>query len=158
MYPKGINYTFLRREPATAICIIQRILAEKGLGLKIWDAYRPYSVTQAFWDLIGDERYVANPAKGSGHNRGVSVDLTIIRLDSGEELPMGTDFDHFSDSAHHDFAALPSTILENRALLRSTMEKHGFLAYKEEWWHYSWPSPERFALLDIPFQRLRKKF
>lgn len=157
MYPKGTDYTFLRREPARAICNVHRDLAEKGLGLKIWDAYRPYSVTKAFWDLIGDERYVANPAKGSGHNRGVSVDLTIIRLDTGEELPMGTDFDHFSDSAHQDFTALPGPALENRKMLRTLMEKHGFLAYKEEWWHYSWPSPERYPLLDISFQRLRKR-
>lgn len=156
MYPAGTACTYLRRDPALALKRAQAELAENGLGLKIWDAYRPYSVTVAFWKLIGDERYVANPAKGSGHNRGIAVDLTLIRLDTGEELPMGTGFDHFSDTAHQNFTQLPEEMLQNRQLLRTTMEKNGFRPYAEEWWHYSWPEPQRFEVLDIPFQKLKR--
>src|SRR5437867_1601617 len=87
-------------------CFFQE-LNEKGLGLKIFDAYRPYSVTVKFWELIKDERYVANPSKGSGHNRGIAVDLTIIHLKTNEELNMGTGFDNFTDTAHQAFVNLP---------------------------------------------------
>lgn len=157
MYPTETQCTFLRRDPALALKNLQEELAEKGLGLKIWDAYRPYSVTVAFWELIHDERYVANPAKGSGHNRGIAVDLTLIRLNTGAELPMGTGFDHFSDTAHHRFTQLPEEILQNRQLLLTSMEKQGFKSYAEEWWHYSWPEPGRFQVLNIPFKKLRRK-
>lgn len=156
MYPSNTRMTFLRKSPAEALKNVQAELNQNGLSLKIWDAYRPYSVTVAFWELIGDERYVANPAKGSGHNRGTAVDLTIFETNSGKELNMGTDFDHFSDSAHHGFKSLPSVVLENRSLLRSLMEKHGFRSYEEEWWHYSWPDAARFDILDIPFSKLKR--
>lgn len=157
MYPLRTRITFLRKQPALALKRVQEELQSSGLGIKIWDAYRPYGVTVAFWDLIGDERYVANPAKGSGHNRGIAVDLTLIQTNNGIEMDMGTGFDHFSDTAHHQFRNLPMGVLKNRALLRSTMEKHGFKAYEEEWWHYSWPDPIRFELLDIPFSKLKRQ-
>lgn len=156
MYPPTTDLTFLRQAPALALQKVQEELAGSGLGLKIWDAYRPYSVTVAFWNLIGDERYVANPAKGSGHNRGIAVDLTLIRLDNGSELPMGTGFDHFSDTAHHSFTQLPEEILQNRQLLKNIMMKQGFLPLAEEWWHYSWPEPKRFEILDIPAQKIKR--
>lgn len=103
MYPANTNITFLRMPVAKALQKIQEDLNKNGLGLKIFDAYRPYSVTVKFWELVKDERYVANPAKGSGHNRGIAVDLTIINLKTGEELEMGTGFDNFTDTAHHNF-------------------------------------------------------
>jgi D-alanyl-D-alanine dipeptidase len=156
MYPRNTQITFLRKSPASALKRIEEELNQQGLGLKIWDAYRPYSVTVAFWELIGDERYVANPAKGSGHNRGIAIDLTIVDKKSGQEWDMGTGFDHFSDTAHHSFQSLPKAVLQNRALLRNLMEKNGFKAYEEEWWHYSWPDPIRFEILDIPFSKLKK--
>jgi D-alanyl-D-alanine dipeptidase len=156
LYPARTRHTYLRQQPAQALKKVQEELQQMGLGLKIWDAYRPYQVTVAFWELIGDERYVANPAKGSGHNRGIAVDLTLVQASSGTELDMGTGFDHFSDTAHHSFRSLPPKVLENRTLLRNTMEKHGFKFYEEEWWHYSWPEPARYELLDIPFNRLKR--
>ncbi len=116
---------------------VQKELNQSGWGLKIFDAYRPYSVTVKFWELVKDERYVANPSKGSGHNRGITVDLTIINLKTRLELNMGTGFDNFSDTAHHSFTNLSEDILQNRILLKTTMEKYGFKAYNEEWWHYS---------------------
>jgi D-alanyl-D-alanine dipeptidase len=104
------------------------------------------------WELVHDERYVANPANGSGHNRGISVDLTIVDLVSGRELDMGTGFDNFTDSAHHSFASLPASVLRNRRLLKATMEKYGFKALETEWWHYSWPNDHRYDVLDIGFK------
>lgn len=156
MYPKNTSITFLRLPAAIALQKVQHELNEKGLGLKIFDAYRPYSVTVKFWQLVGDERYVANPAKGSGHNRGIAVDLTLIDLKTGDELNMGTGFDNFTDTAHSAFTNLPKEVLQNRKLLRSTMEKYGFIVLETEWWHYFLKDGEKFELLDIDFKKLRK--
>jgi D-alanyl-D-alanine dipeptidase len=156
MYPATTRLTFLRLSAAEALKKVQEELQLMGLGLKIFDAYRPYSVTLMFWDLVKDERYVANPAKGSGHNRGIAVDLTIINSKTGEELNMGTDFDNFSDTAHHNFINLSEEILQNRILLRSTMEKHGFKMFESEWWHYFLPESNKYELLDIEFKKLSK--
>jgi zinc D-Ala-D-Ala dipeptidase len=155
MYPEKTNITFLRYPAALALQKVQEDLRKQGLGLKIFDAYRPYSVTVKFWELVRDERYVANPAKGSGHNRGAAVDLTIVDIKTGNELDMGTGFDNFTDTAHHVFTGLPEQVLQNRRLLRSMMEKHGFKALETEWWHYSLPDATRFELLDIDFKKLQ---
>lgn len=156
MYPENTKNTFLRVPAANALQKVQQELNEKGFGLKIFDAYRPYSVTVKFWELVKDERYVANPAKGSGHNRGIAVDLTIINLKTGEELNMGTGFDNFTDTAHQTFTNLPEEILQNRFLLKSTMEKYGFKALDTEWWHFFLNNGNRFELLDIDFKKLKK--
>lgn len=156
MYPAGTNSAFMRFPAANALLKVQKGLNQAGLGLKIFDAYRPYSVTVKFWELVKDERYVANPSKGSGHNRGIAVDLTIINLATGDELNMGTGFDNFTDTAHHTFTWLPEEILQNREFLKSTMQQCGFKAYSEEWWHYSWPDAAKFEILDIEFKKLKK--
>jgi len=154
LYSKG-NQTFVRVAVGYALKKVQEELGAKGYTLKIWDAYRPYAVTKKMWELIGDERYVANPAKGSGHNRGLAIDLTLLK--DGKELNMGTGFDNFSDTAHHDFKNLPDDILQNRKLLKTTMEKHGFRALDTEWWHYSWPNDHNYDVLDLSFKDLQKK-
>jgi zinc D-Ala-D-Ala dipeptidase len=154
MYPANTHYTFLRLPAVEALRKVQEELKAQGLGLKIFDAYRPYSVTVKFWELVHDERYVANPAKGSGHNRGIAVDLTIVRLDTGKELDMGTGFDNFTDTAHQDFAGLPAPVLDHRKLLRTVMEKYGFKPLLTEWWHFFLAGGERFEVLDIPFKQL----
>jgi D-alanyl-D-alanine dipeptidase len=156
MYPAGTNTSFLRSPAARALQKVQQELQAKGLGLKIYDAYRPYSVTVKFWELVKDERYVANPSRGSGHNRGIAVDLTLISLTTNKELDMGTGFDDFSDTAHHTFSKLPEAVLKNKALLKTTMEKSGFRAYSAEWWHYSWPDAAKYEILDIDFRKLKK--
>ena len=156
MYPAGTNITFLRVPAANALAQVQSELNQKGLGLKIFDAYRPYSVTVKFWELVKDERYVANPSKGSGHNRGTTVDVTIINFQTKSELNMGTDFDNFSDTAHHEFTHLPEDILQNRILLKTTMERHGFKPYNDEWWHYSFFDGKLHEILDIDFKKLKK--
>lgn len=156
MYAANIRHTFLRAPAAHSLAAVQQELSTQGYGLKIFDAYRPYSVTVSFWKLVKDERYVANPAKGSGHNRGLAVDLTIIDLKTGKELDMGTGFDNFTDTAHQNFTGLPEAVLKNRQLLKTTMQKHGFAPFETEWWHYYWPNDKNYEVLDIPFNKLRK--
>ena len=153
LYPK-VSQTYARLAVVKALQSAADELAGLGYRLKVWDAYRPYSVTKKMWDLIGDERYVANPAKGSGHNRGLAIDLTLLK--DGKEVAMGTEYDHFSDTAHHSFTQLSPEILSNRQLLRTTMEKHGFRALETEWWHYSWPNDRAYEVLDLSFKDLRK--
>ena len=157
MYPANTRHTFLRSPAAYALAAVQQELNRQGYGLKIFDAYRPYSVTVAFWELVKDERYVANPAKGSGHNRGLAVDLTIVDQKTGAALDMGTGFDNFTDTAHHNFTQLPQAVLQNRQLLKTTMEKHGFTLFETEWWHYFWPNNRNYEVLDIPFRLLQKE-
>lgn len=156
MYVPATHHTFLRLPAAQALAAVQKELNSKGLGLKIFDAYRPYSVTISFWELVKDERYVANPKNGSGHNRGLAVDLTIIDLKSRRELDMGTDFDNFTDTAHHSFTALSPAVLQHRKLLKETMEKHGFKKLETEWWHFFWSNDRGYEVLDIPFKELIK--
>jgi zinc D-Ala-D-Ala dipeptidase len=152
LYTKA-KTTFVRLAVAKALRNVQQELSIKGYNLKIWDAYRPYDVTKKMWELIGDERYVANPAKGSGHNRGLAIDLTLVK--EGKEVNMGTAFDNFSDTAHHDFTNLPVDVLQHRLLLKTTMEKYGFKALDTEWWHYSFPNDRHYGVLNIPFKKLK---
>jgi zinc D-Ala-D-Ala dipeptidase len=155
LYSKA-STTYLRLPAANALQQVQKELNEKGLGIKIWDAYRPYAATELMWELVKDERYTANPAKGSGHNRGLAVDLTLIDLKTGIELKMGTGFDNFSDTAHHDFVQLPAEVLKNRLLLKTTMEKYGFKALDTEWWHYYWINDRDYEILNLSFKQLKK--
>jgi len=152
----AISTTFLRKPATDALAQVQKELNKKGLGLKIFDAYRPYAATEKMWELVKDDRYAADPKTGSGHNRGISVDLTIVDLKTKKELPMGTGFDNFTDSAHHAFTALPQAVLQNRLLLKNTMERYGFKALDTEWWHYSLPNAKAFELLDIDFRDMEK--
>lgn len=152
LYPNG-DSTYMRLLPALALASIQEEIKKEGLGLKIFDAYRPFQVTVRMWELIKDERYVANPAKGSGHNRGLAVDLTLINLVTGEELDMGTGFDNFSDTAHHSFKNLPPLVIQNREKLKGLMEKAGFTALPTEWWHYYWPNNRKYDVMDLSFSQ-----
>ena len=157
LYPKNTHTTYLRRKPAMALAKVAEELRGKGLGIKIWDAYRPYRTTVLFWELIHDERFVANPSKGSGHNRGTSVDLTLVDLKSGKELEMPTPFDDFSPAAFHGALNIDDFRIKNRALLKSTMEKYGFVPLETEWWHYSWQGASAYDVLDLSFKVLGSK-
>lgn len=157
MYPRNTQTSFLRLPAAQALKQLADSLRPLGVGIKIFDAYRPFKVTARFWRLIHDERYVANPSKGSGHNRGIAVDLTLVELSTGKELNMGTGFDNFSDTAHHSFYDLPAEVIHNRMLLRNSMTNVGFTALETEWWHYSLLNPTRYTILDIPFRKLKKQ-
>ena len=155
LYP-SLTTTFIRLPAAKALQQVQRELSKLGLGLKIYDAYRPYSITEKMWEPIKDDRYVADPKKGSGHNRGIAVDLTLMDANTKQELNMGTDFDNFSDTAHTDFMGLPAEVLSNRKRLKNLMEKYGFKSLETEWWHYSLPNANDFELLDLNFKKMKR--
>lgn len=156
LYPSSTQTTFLRKEPAQALAQIAKVLAAKGLGILVWDAYRPYHVTVKFWELIKDERYVANPTKGSGHNKGIAIDMTLYDLKTGALLDMPTAFDDFSEKAHHGANHISSIQKENREMMRTLMEQHGFIKFQTEWWHYYWPNGDQYDVLDFNFKQIKK--
>lgn len=156
LYPALTKQTYLRNDPAKALAKVAKELEEKGLGIWVWDAYRPYHVTVKFWNLIKDERYVAHPAKGSGHNRGIAIDMTVYDLKTGALLEMPTTFDDFSEKAHHGFEGISPVQKANREMLRGIMEKHGFIKFQTEWWHYYWPNGEQYDVLDFNFNQIKK--
>ena len=156
LYPRKTNTTYLRVEPAIALGHVAEELKSKGLGIHVWDAFRPYHVTVKFWELIKDDRYVANPSKGSGHNRGIAIDLTLYNLTTGELLDMPTGYDDFSEQAYHGFDALSETKKLNRELLKTIMERNGFIKFPTEWWHYYWPNGEQYDVLDFSFREIER--
>ena len=155
LYPSPKS-TFLRKPAADSLKKVLCELHKLNLSIKIFDAYRPYSVTEKMWKIVKDNRYAADPAKGSGHNRGVAVDLTLINWKTKKELPMGTGFDNFSDTAHASFIDLDDEVLKNRNILKSVMEKYGFIQLSTEWWHFYLPNSADYQLLDLSFYELRK--
>lgn len=155
LYPP-VNSTYLRTAAVMALQKAVLRLRSDHLALKVFDAYRPYSITQEMWQSVKDSRYAADPSKGSGHNRGIAIDLTLIDAATGRELDMGTGFDNFTDSAHGDFTALPPRVLGNRQLLKTVMEDAGFVPLDTEWWHFSLPDPAHYELLDLSFEALQQ--
>jgi D-alanyl-D-alanine dipeptidase len=146
---------FARLPVVEALKAVEADLKTRGLGLKIYDAYRPYSVTVKFYEMAHDTNFVADPRKGSRHNRGCAIDLTVIDLKTGKELNMPTGFDSFSVKASADYSDLPKDEIKNRELLKSVMQAHGFKVYRTEWWHYDFNDWQNYPLLDIPFSEIR---
>ncbi len=152
LYP--VAKTFLRYPAAAALRDAQSELAKENLGLKIYDAYRPYRITEQMWEPIRDADFVADPAKGSRHNRGAAVDLTLIDLRNGQELEMPSGYDEFTDRARRNYTAAPRQALANRARLEEVMTRHGFIPLPSEWWHFDYRSWESFDLMDVPLEAL----
>ena len=146
---------FLRTEPAQKILEVQKELKTLGLGLKIFDGYRPLSVQKKFWEIMPDERYVADPKKGSRHNRGAAVDLTLIDK-YGNEIPMPTPYDDFTEKASRDYMNLSSQIIINRKFLEDIMVKYGFTGLPTEWWHFDYTGWEKYDILDVDFKDIEK--
>jgi zinc D-Ala-D-Ala dipeptidase len=143
------NHAYMRRQAAVALAQVQRRAELEGLGLLVFDAYRPVRATGAMveWtqrtgraDLLRDG-YIASRSR---HNLGLAIDLTLVDLGTGTPLEMGTPFDTFSSAAHTSNAT--GTALANRRRLQHLMESEGFLNYDQEWWHYSYAisDPVRF--------------
>ncbi len=145
---------FLRRPVAEALAEVQKELKVHGLGLKIFDAYRPYKATLAFWNLVGDTKFVASPMKGSRHNRGAAVDLTLIVLATGSELIMPTAYDDFTEKASPACSSVSEPARANRDFLIRIMKRHGFSVFPTEWWHFDYKHWERFGLMDLSFTQL----
>jgi zinc D-Ala-D-Ala dipeptidase len=128
-----------------------------GYRIAIYDAYRPLSVTQAMWDATPRHlrNYVANPAKGSKHNRGAAVDVTLYDAKTVTPVLMPTDFDDFSKKAHRDYRGAPAAAIANRERLERYMVAAGFRPMSNEWWHFDFIGWEKFPILDIPFEALQ---
>lgn len=126
---------FLRPEVAGALEKAGKIAEEKGLRLVIYDCYRPYACQKLMYEIVNNPKYVAPPGKGSNHNRGQAVDLTLANED-GDLLDMGGEFDDFSTVSHYSNRSISRQARKNRKLLRTIMEKAGFTPYEHEWWHF----------------------
>jgi D-alanyl-D-alanine dipeptidase len=137
----GCPRCFLRPEAAQAVMAAHQELREEGLGLKMFDCYRPRDVQWKLWEIMPKPGFVADPRKGSIHNRGGAVDLTIVDS-NGEELDMGTGFDFFGPEANHNYQDLPNEVLANRRKLKTLLQKHGFAAIRSEWWHYNFQAKQ----------------
>ena len=148
---------YSRRPVAIALKKVQADLKSQGLGIKIFDGYRPYKATVKFYEVYGDTTYVASPYRGSRHNRGCALDLTVINLKTGEELRMPTGFDSFKKEAWPSTPVSDPEVKKNRALLINAMEKHGFKVNSSEWWHFDFIGWQKFEVLDIDFEELEKK-
>lgn len=147
LYPA--NRAMLRESVARRLSRVQDELAAQGLGLKVYDGYRPLSVQKMMWQVMPNPDFVADPAKGSRHNRGAAVDVTLVDA-NGRELEMPSGYDEFSERARVDYAGGSEAARRNRDLLIAVMKKHGFEVLESEWWHYDSPGWERYSVLDVP--------
>jgi D-alanyl-D-alanine dipeptidase len=145
---------YARKPVAEALKKVQEELKSTGLELKIFDGYRPYSATVKFYEVYGDTTFVASPFRGSRHNRGCALDLTITDSKTGNELKMPTGYDSFQKEASPTFPIKDAEAKKNRDFLIGVMEKHGFKVYESEWWHFDFVGWEKFEVLDIDFEEL----
>jgi D-alanyl-D-alanine dipeptidase len=146
---------FLRLPAAQALLAIEQQLRPMGYGLKVYDGYRPYKVTVAFYEAYRDTTFVASPYTGSRHNRGCAVDLTLIDLKTGKELFMPTPYDAFTKQASATWTeGLSEEALKNRKLLQDVMLQHGFVIYPSEWWHFDFAGWQNYPVTDISFEDL----
>ncbi|WP_010522677.1 M15 family metallopeptidase [Aquimarina agarivorans] len=146
VYNCGECYT--RAKTAKALIKANNFLMKKGFKIKFFDCYRPNSVQYKMWKIMPNPQYVANPKKGSIHNKGGAVDITLTDL-NGKEVDMGTDFDFFGWKAYHTNITLPKKVLENRKLLKTTMERFGFWSIRTEWWHYNLKGTSHFKIANF---------
>lgn len=137
-------------EVAKAVMDANYYFCDRGYKIKFFDCYRPLSVQKKMWNKVPNPIYVADPSKGSVHNRGAAVDLTLITLD-GEPINMGTDYDFFGRAAHIDNFNLPAEVLANRKLLQEGMLQFGFATIQSEWWHFNFRNKSGAPILDDPF-------
>lgn len=135
IYPCG--RCFLRNEVKEALAKAEKEFISKGYKLILFDCYRPAPAQKKLWSIVPNPDYVTPPEKGSMHNRGLAVDLSLTDL-KGNILDMGTDYDYFGEEAHINYIKHPTEVLENRKLLTKTLEKYGFKGIRTEWWHFSY--------------------
>lgn len=153
----NIAKAYARKPVAEALKKIQGELKQKGLGIKIFDAYRPYKATVKFYEVYKDTTYVASPYRGSRHNRGCALDLTLIDLKTKQELKMPTEYDSFRKEAWPSTPVSDPLIRKNRAMLIEVMEKYGFKVNGSEWWHYDFKGWKNYEVLNIDFEELEKQ-
>lgn len=165
-YATADNFMKKQVYPADARCLLLQqsaqklkaaadVLRAKGYRLRLYDCYRPHHVQFELWKVMPVPGYVAEPTKGSNHNRGGAVDLGLVTL-AGEDVEFPSPYDFFGKAAHHGFQGASKDALAHRELLRTTMEAQGFKRNAMEWWHYDLPNAGRFPLRDEPFVSAEK--
>jgi D-alanyl-D-alanine dipeptidase len=147
---------FMQRPAAEAVVRANRKLRAQGYGLLIHDAYRPWYVTRVFWDATPDEKkiFVADPSKGSRHNRGCAVDLTLYNVRTGKPVEMVSTYDETTDRASPDYPGGTSLQRWHRNLLRTAMESEGFTVYEAEWWHFDYKDWQEYPIGNLPFDKI----
>lgn len=147
---------FLQRPVAEAVVRVHRALATEGLGLQIFDGYRPWSVTRTFWQAVAPAQraFVADPAQGSRHNRGCAVDLSLFDLSTGQALEMPSNFDEMTERSHIAYPGGSKEARRHRERLQAAMAQEGFTVYPPEWWHYDHPLWPQYPVLDLSFEQL----
>jgi D-alanyl-D-alanine dipeptidase len=147
---------YARKPVAEALARAQADFLKRGVAIKIYDAYRPYKATVKFYEFYRDTTYVASPYRGSRHNRGCAVDITLVDLKTGKELAMPTEFDSFKKEAWPSTPVKDSLVRKNRELLISVMQQHGFKVNASEWWHFDFTGWQQYEVTDIDFEELEK--
>ncbi|MDQ5930569.1 MAG: zinc D-Ala-D-Ala dipeptidase [Bacteroidota bacterium] len=127
---------FLRLKTIKALIEANKDFMKKGYKIKLYDCYRPLSIQKKMWEIVSNPEYVADPKKGSIHNRGGAVDISIVDA-KGKEVDMGTPFDFFGIQASHNYTKLSKKVIANRKFLKNIMVKNGFNSFDSEWWHYN---------------------
>jgi zinc D-Ala-D-Ala dipeptidase len=155
IYPEA--RAFLQRPAAEALVKVNREFRQMGYGLVIFDGYRPWSVTKYFWDITPkeDKKFVADPRKGSKHNRGCAIDLSLYDLGTGEEIKMPGEYDEASERSYADFKGGTDEERKMRDLLRLKMEENGFKVYEYEWWHFDYYDWKSYRIQNIPFSEIK---
>ena len=147
---------YARQPVARALQQAQKDFNKLGYGIKIYDAYRPYSATVKFYEVMkGDTTYVASPYKGSKHNRGCALDLTLIDLKTKKELKMPTAYDSPVKESWPTAPVADPEVRKNRETLISIMEKNGFRVYDTEWWHFDFLGWKNYEVMNIDFEELQ---
>ncbi len=147
---------FMRKPAALALQQADENLKKQGLGLVLFDGYRPYAVTVLFYEAIKDTTFVADPHKGSRHNRGMAIDLSLYDRKTGQRLSMPSDYDETTPRAFHSYMQSDSASLAHRALLRTAMEQVGFTIFPWEWWHYDFRGWEQCFTYDLWHDAIRR--
>lgn len=147
---------FLQRPAAEALARVNTALRKQGYGLVIFDGYRPWAVTKTFWDATPADKkeFVADPSKGSRHNRGCAVDLTMYDLKTGEEVRMPSNYDEMTERSHINYQCATPEARHLRELLRAAMEAEGFNVYEPEWWHYDYKDWREYPIQNISFKEI----
>ncbi|MFN7947926.1 MAG: M15 family metallopeptidase [Blastocatellia bacterium] len=150
---------FLQRPAAEALRRVNQKLRKQGYGLLIFDGYRPWAITKLFWDVTsGDQRnYVADPAKGSKHNRGCAIDLSLFDLKTGKEVEMPSAYDEMTERAWPTYKGGSAEARRLRDLLRATMEAEGFRVNEYEWWHFDYKDWKKYPILNISFAEVDQR-
>lgn len=148
---------FLQRPAAEALVRVNQELRKLGFGLVVFDGYRPWSITKIFWDVTPADKkiFVADPGKGSRHNRGAAVDLTLFDLKTRAEVKMPSEYDEMTERAHINYECAVPEAKQLRETLRAAMIREGFNVYEPEWWHYDYQDWKEYPILNVKFSEIR---